>query len=62
MKQEIKLMEMITYLGEELQVVELELLTGEDEVMYHCLNRHGEVTQLCAWEIELDRKEVSENV
>ena len=54
-------------MGEELQVVELELLTekgtmGEDEVLFHCMNRHGEITELCGWEIAKDRKEASANV
>lgn len=67
MKTEPKLMEIITYMGEELQVVELELLTekgscGEDEIMYHCMSRHGEITPLCGWEIAKDRKEASANV
>ena len=59
---EPKLMEVFPYMGEELQVVELELLTekdddGNDQILYHCMNRHGEVTPLCCWEIALDRKE-----
>jgi hypothetical protein len=63
-QQEPKLMEVFPYMGEDLQVVELELLTekgscGEDEVLFHCMNRHGEITELCGWEISRDRKEAA---
>ncbi len=56
------LMEMITYGGTEQQVVQIEDISeagtcGEPELLYHLLNRHGEVKQVCGWEIALDRKE-----
>ena len=56
------LMEMITYGGAEQQVVQIEDISeagtcGEPELLYHLLNRHGEVKQVCGWEIALDRKE-----
>ena len=66
-QKEPELMEVFAYMGEDLQVVEMELITeegsvGETEILYHCMSRHGEVTQLCGWEIAFDRKEASNNV
>lgn len=64
---EPKLMEVFPYMGEDLQVVEIELLNekdddGNDQILYHCMSRHGEITPLCGWEIDKDRKESSNEI
>ena len=57
----LDLLQMITYKGDDYQVAEIEnvtqpLLVGQDEILYHLLNRHGDVIQVMDWELDNDRK------
>jgi hypothetical protein len=57
----LKLKQKINYKGHEYQVVDIENVTqplsvGEDEILYHLCNRHGDVIQVMDWELVNDRK------
>jgi hypothetical protein len=52
---------MTNYKGDEYQVAEIENVTpplsvGQDEILYHLLNRHGDIIQVMDWELDNDRK------
>ena len=52
---------MTNYKGDEYQVAEIENVTqplsvGPDEILYHLLNRHGDIIQVMDWELDNDRK------
>ena len=57
----LDLLQMTTYKGDDYKVVEIENVTqplsvGQDEILYHLLNRHGDVIQVMDWELDNDRK------
>lgn len=52
----LKLKQKINYKGHEYQVVDIEHVTqplsvGEDEILYHLCNRHGDAIQVMDWEL-----------
>jgi len=51
-----KEMEIIEYEGIELQICSVSLVTqhlnmGEDEVLYKCMDRHGNLKEVMNWEL-----------
>tara|TARA_R110000850_G_scaffold126014_2_gene244835 strand:+ start:368 stop:535 length:168 start_codon:yes stop_codon:yes gene_type:complete len=52
---------MTNYKSDEYQVAEIENVTplpgfGMDGILYHLLNRHGDIIQVMDWELDNDRK------
>ena len=58
----LNLLQMTNYKGDEYQVAEIENVTKPprllhaQEVLYHLLNRHGDIIQVMDWELDNDRK------
>jgi hypothetical protein len=57
----LELKQEINYKGNKYKVAEIENVTHppsicEDAILYHLLNRHGDIIQVMDWELDNDRK------